>query len=221
MSVTELDDLKTAWQTLNRTLERQNILALHQFKETKLGRFRSGLRPLVLGQLSLLVIGAAITVASAQFWVKHLEAPFLLGCGVFLQGYGIMFIAFAARDLLLIRRIDYSAPVIAIQKQLAELRTWHIRAAAWHGLAGSVAWLPVMIVLLHVMGANAFTDKPAKVAWLISTAAVCLLANYGLMRLARSPGKWGRALRKSWIGSGVNRAQAMLDEIEEFESDRG
>ncbi|MEY2584622.1 MAG: hypothetical protein QOD80_648, partial [Verrucomicrobiota bacterium] len=72
----------------------------------------------------------------------------------------------------------------------------------------------------HLMGANAFTDKPAKVAWLISTAAVCLLANCGLMRLARSPGKWGRALRNSWIGSSVNRAQAMLDEIEEFESDR-
>src|SRR3954453_175519 len=147
MSVTELDDLKSAWQTLNRNLERQHTLALHQFKETKMARFRSGLRPLVLGQLSLLVIGAAITVASAQFWVERLDAPFLLGCGVFLQAYGIMFIAFAARDLILICRIDYSAPVIGIQKQLAELRTWHIRAAAWHGLTGSVAWLPVMIVV--------------------------------------------------------------------------
>jgi hypothetical protein len=221
MSVTELDDLKTAWQTLNRSLERQHTLTLHQFKETKIGRFRSGLRPLVLGQLSLLIIGAVITVASAQFWVKHLDAPFLLGCGLFLQSYGIMFIAFAARDLLLIRRIDYSAPVVEIQKQLAELRSWHIRAAAWHGLTGSVAWLPVMIVVLYLMGANAFTDKPAKVAWLTSTAAVCLLANYGLMRLARSPGKCGRSLRNSWIGFAVNRAQATLDEIEEFERELG
>jgi hypothetical protein len=219
MPVTELDDLKIAWQTLNRNLERQHTLALHQFKETKIGRLRSGLRPLLLGQLALLLIGAAVTVASAQFWVKHVGAPFLLGCGVFLQGYGIMFIAFAIRDLFLIRRIDYSAPVIAIQKQLAALRSWHIRAAAWHGFIGSVAWLPVMIVMLHLMGVNGFTDKPAKVAWLISTAAVCLLANYGLMRLAHSPGKWGRALQNSWIGSSVNRAQAMLDEIERFEKE--
>jgi hypothetical protein len=219
MSVTELDHIKTAWQTVNRNLERQHTLALHQFKETRMGRFRSGLRPLVLGQLALLVIGAVITVASAQFWVTHLDAPFLLGCGVFLQGYGIMFIAFAARDLLLIRRIDYSAPVIAIQRQLAELRSWHIRAAAWHGFVGSVGWLPLLIVMLHLMGANAFTDKPGKVAWLISTAAGCLLANYGLMRLARSRGKWGRALQHSWIGASVNRAQAMLDEIERFEKE--
>ena len=90
MSVTELDDLKSVWQTLNRNLERQHTLALHQFKETKMARFRSGLRPLVLGQLLQLVIGVAITLASAQFWVNHIGAPLLLICGLFLHGYGIM-----------------------------------------------------------------------------------------------------------------------------------
>jgi len=219
MSVTELDDLKSVWQTLNRNLERQHTLALHQFKETKMARFRSGLRPLVLGQLLQLVIGVAITLASAQFWVNHIGAPLLLICGLFLHGYGIMFIAFGARDLLLIRRIDYSAPVIDIQKQLAELRAWHMRSAAWHGLTGSVVWLPVMIVLLHLMGANVLIDKPTKLVWLISTAAICLLVNYALMRLARSPGRWGRALRNTWIGFSVNRAQTVLDEVEEFERD--
>jgi hypothetical protein len=220
MSITELDDLKSAWQTLNRNLERQNTLALHQFRETRMARFRSGLRPLVLGQLLQLVIGAAITVSSAQFWVNHIGTPLLLICGLFLHGYGIMFIAFGARDLFLIRRIDYSAPVIEIQKQLAELRAWHMRSAAWHGLTGSVVWLPVMIILLHLMGANVLIDKPAKLVWLISTAAVCLLVNYALMRLARSPGKCGRALRNNWIGFSVNRAQVMLDEVEEFEAER-
>jgi hypothetical protein len=220
MSVTELDDLKSTWQTLNRNLELQHTLALRQFKETKMARFRSGLRPLALGQLLQLVIGVVITLASAQFWVNHLGTPLLLICGLLLHGYGIMFIAFGARDLLLIRRMDYSAPVIEIQKGLAELRAWHMRSAAWHGLTGSVVWLPVMIVLLHLMGANVLIDKPTKLVWLISTAAICLLVNYALMRLARSPGKSGRVLRKNWIGFSVNRAQAMLDEIEEFEAER-
>ncbi len=94
-----------------------------------------------------------------------------------------------------------------------------MRSAAWHGLTGSVVWLPVMIVLLHLMGANVLIDKPTKLVWLISTAAICLLVNYALMRLARSPGRWGRALRNNWIGFSVNRAQAMLDEVEEFERD--
>jgi len=219
MSVTELDDLKTAWQTLSRNLERQNALALHQFKENKLARFRSGLRPLVVGQFLLLSIGVLITVGSAQFWVGHLGAPLLLTCGLLLHAWGIMFIAFAVRDLLLIRRIDYAAPVIDIQKQLAELRAWRIRAAVWHGFTGSVAWLPVMIVLLHGLGAKAGFPKPQKIVWLIATVAVCLLFNYALMRLARSSGKCGQALRRSWIGSAVNRAQATLDEISQFEKE--
>ncbi|HEX4632024.1 MAG TPA: hypothetical protein VH188_13785 [Chthoniobacterales bacterium] len=219
MSITELDDLKTAWQTVNQNLERQNALALHQFKENKLSRFRSGLRPLVLGQLVQLVIGVAIIAASAQFWVTHLSTPHLLICGVLLQGYGVMFVAFAVRDLLLIRGIDYAAPVVEIQKRLAELRAWHLRAAAWHGLTGSVVWLPVMIVLLHALGAKAWIDKPSKIVWLISTAVVCLALNYGLMRLARSTGRCGQALRRSWIGSTVNRAQATLDEIAQFEKE--
>jgi hypothetical protein len=217
MPVTDLDDLKAAWQILNRNLERQNTLALHQFKETKLARFRSGLRPLVIGQFIQLIIGVLITLSSANYWVNHIGAPPLLICGLLLQAYGIMFIAFAARDLILIRRIDYAAPVVEIQKQLAELRAWHIRAAAWHGLTGSVIWLPVMLVMLHFLGADRLIDKPSKVVWLISTALVCLGLNYGLMRLARSPGKCGRSLRRSWIGSAVNRAQDALDEIEEFE----
>ena len=219
MSVTELDDLKAVWQTLNRNLERQTALSLHQFKENKLARFRSGLRPLVVGQLLLLIIGVVITAVSAQFWVTHLGSPLLVTCGLLLHAWGIMFIVFAARDLLLIRRIDYAAPVIDIQKQLAELQAWHIRAAIWHGFTGSVMWLPVIIVLLHGLGANVGSPKPQKIVWLVSTVAVCLLFNYGLMRLARTSGKCGQALRRSWIGSAVIRAQAALDEIAQFEKE--
>lgn len=219
MSVTELDDLKAAWQTVNRNLERQNALVLHQFKENKLTRFRSSLRPLVLGQLLLLIIGVVITAVSARFWVTHIGGPLLLTCGLLLHAWGVMFIVFAARDLLLIRQIDYAGPVIDIQKRLAELRAWHLRAAIWHGFTGSVAWLPVMIVLLHAMGANVGSPKPSKVIWLALTTLVYLTFNYALVRLARSPGRCGQALRKSWVGSTVNRAQTALDEIAQFESE--
>ena len=217
MPPTTLDDLKLAWNELSQKLERQNALALLKFKEDKLARFRSGLRPLVLGQLAQLAIGAVITGVSAQFWVNHIDSTGLVVCGLLLQAYGIMFIAFAVRDLILIRRIDYAAPVLDIQKQLAELRAWHIRAAAWYGLAGSVAWLPVMLIVLHLLGADLLLDTPGKIYWLIASVVVCLALNYGLIVLARSPGRTGSCLRRNWIGHIVNRAQATLDEIEKFE----
>src|SRR5206468_8539807 len=105
-----------------------------------------GLRPLVVGQTVQLVLGAIIAAFFAEFGIEHLHSAQLLLCGLFLHAYGIMFIAFALRDLILIRRIDYGAPVLAIQRQLAELRAWHIRAAAWYGMTGSVVWLPIMLL---------------------------------------------------------------------------
>jgi hypothetical protein len=219
MSVTEFDDLKAAWQILNRNLERQNAIAFLQFKENKVARFRSGLRPLIVGQFLQLIIGIIITAASAQFWVNHIGAPLLVTCGLLLHAYGIMFIAFAGRDLFLIRQIDYAGPVIRIQKRLAELRAWHIRAAVWHGFTGSVVWMPVMIVMLHGLGAKVSIDKPQEIIWLALTVLVCLAFNYGLMRLGRSSSRCGRALQRSWIGSTVTRAQTALDEIAQFEKE--
>jgi hypothetical protein len=217
MPPTTLDDLKLAWNELNRKLERQNALTLHELKQNKLARFRSGLRPLVLGQTLQLILGAVIAGWSAEFWISHITNAHLMICGVLLQAYGIMFIVFAARDLALIRRIDYSAPVVVIQKRLAELRAWHIRAAFWYGMTGSVIWLPVMLLLLHALGTDLWIDKPNKVYWLIASAFACLAFNYGLLLLARSPGRCGRSLRNSRIGRSVNRAQESLDEIENFE----
>lgn len=217
MNYTELDDLKLAWQQVNQRLERQNALTLHQLRENKLAHFRSGLRPLVLGQLLQLILGAVIAGWSAQFWIKHMHPTLLLVSGLYLHAYGLMFIAFAVRDLILLRQIDYGAPVLAIQKQLAKLRAWHIRASIVYGFTGSVVWLPVMLVFLHSLGADLSRDQPHKLLWLFSSAAVCLAVNYGLLLLSRSPGKCGTSLRRSWVGRSVNHAQATLGEIEEFE----
>ena len=215
--MTDLDDLKIAWKELNRQVQRQNALTLRHIKENKLGRFRSGLRPLVFGQTLQLIVGAVLTIVSANFWVGHLNQLHLLLSGLFLQAYGILFIAFAVRDLMLIRQIDYSAPIVVIQKQLAELGAWHIRTAIWYGMAGSVVWLPVLIILLHLLGADTWMQKPRTLWWLLTSAFVCLAFNYGLVLVARSPGKCGRALAGSWIGRSINRAQAALTEIKEFE----
>jgi hypothetical protein len=219
MADSTLDDLKLTWKELSLKLE-QDALSWHRLKQEKLARFKSDFRPLVCGQLLQLILGAIIIGFFAPFSIQHTASPHLLISGILLAAYGIMFIGFATCDLVLIRRIDYAAPVVAIQKALAQLRAWHIRAAAWHGLTGSVVWLPVMIVVLYLLGTDFWIDKPQKIYWLISSAIVCLVFNFGLMRLARAPGKCGQYLRDSWIGRSVNRAQAALTEIEMFERER-
>jgi hypothetical protein len=219
MPATELDDLKSAWQNLNRNLERQHTLALHQFKESKLDRFRSGFRPLLAGQIIQLICGVLVSIFAGSFWVAHMGVAHLMLYGISLHVYGIMFIVFAARDLFLISRLNYAAPVLALQKQIADLRAWHLRAALWFGIAGCFIWIPLMLIIFYKLGADVWMRNPGVVGWFVLSGFVCLGLLYGIVFWSHRPGreKLAKNLQDSSAGRAVNRAQAMLDEIERFE----
>jgi hypothetical protein len=221
MPATELDDLKAAWQTLNRNLERQYTLALHQLKEGKYARFRAGFRPLVVGQIIQLIAGALLSIFAGSFWFDHLGVPHLMFYGISLHAYGIMFIVFAARDLFLISRLDYAAPVLALQKQIADLRAWHVRAAIWFGIAGCFIWIPLMLILFYKLGADVWMRNPDVVGWFVLSGLVCLGILYGIILWSRRPGreKLAKNLESSSAGRSVTRAQAVLDEIARFEQE--
>jgi hypothetical protein len=221
MPATELDDLKAAWQTLNRNLERQNALALDQFRERKLSRFRSGFRPLIVGQIIQLVAGVLLAVFSGTFWVDHIGVPHLMFYGVSLHLYGIMLIVFAARDLFLVSRLDYAAPVLALQKQITNLRTWHVQAAVWFGVASCFIWIPLLLVVFYKLGADVWLRSPDVVGWFVLSGVGCIGIFYAIIFWSRRPGreKLARNLASSSAGRSVTRAQAMLDEIARFEAE--
>ena len=77
MTYSELDDLKATWQTLNRNLERQHTFALQQVREQKLNRFRSGFRPLVIGQIFQLILGSLTSLWGGSSVDAHLGVPHL------------------------------------------------------------------------------------------------------------------------------------------------
>lgn len=219
MQSTELDDLKTTWQTLNRNLERQYSLNLHEFKERKVASFRSGFRPLVVGQIIQLICGVLLSIVSGSFWFDHIGVPHLMAYGISLHAYGVMWIAFAARDLFFISRVDYSAPVLTIQKQIAALRAWHLRADLWFAISGCFMWTPLMLVIFYKLGADVWILKPQVVYWFIASSFVSLGLTYSLILWSRRPGqeKLANYLEVTSAGRTVNRAQAMLDEIAQFE----
>ncbi|MGI8438330.1 MAG: hypothetical protein ACR2NX_15760 [Chthoniobacterales bacterium] len=217
--MTELDDLKSTWHNLNRNLERQHALALHQFRETKLTRFRSGFRPLVAGQIIQIISGAFFAVFGGSFWVDHIGVPHLMFYGISLHAYGLMSIIFAARDLYLINNLDYAAPVLALQKQIAELRGWHLRAALWFGIAWCFMWIPILLLILYGLGADVWRHSPDVAGWFVLSGFVTLGVLYGIVFWSRRPGKekLARNLADSSAGRSVTRAQAILEEIARFE----
>lgn len=222
--ITDLDDLKTAWQTLNRNLERQHALTLEQFKESKLTRFRSRLRPLLVGQTIQIICGALLALLAASFCVEHIGTIHLMIYGLLLHGYGLMLIGFAVYDIVLINRIDYATPVVTIQKQLAALRGWHLRTTVWLAIAGSFIWVPLMLVIFYWLGADLWAKEPQVVYWFILNIFFCvgfIALSYGLIRYARWPwqSKLAKYFQHTSAGRSVNRAQAVLEEIQRFERD--
>ncbi len=217
--MTELDDLKSAWQALDSKLERQHALALHQFRETKAARFRSGFRPLVIGQILQIIGGALLALWGGSFWVDHLGATHLVIYGLSLHSYGLMMIVFAARDLFLIKQMDYAAPVLTLQKQIAALRRWHLRAGLWSGLAGCFIWVPLLLVFLYQRGADLWDRKPLVVGWFLATALVSGVVFLGVVFWSRRAGaeKLARNLEDNSAGRTVQKAQGILDEIARFE----
>ncbi len=61
--------------------------------------------------------GAFLAVFGGSFWVDHLGVTHLTIYGLSVHAFGLMYIIFGARDLFLINRIDYSAPVLDLQSK--------------------------------------------------------------------------------------------------------
>ena len=215
----ELDDMKAAWQTLNRRLDTQAALYLHMFKEGKLDRMRRGLRPLVWGQAIQIVFGLVIAVWGCDFWIVHRDVAHLLVAGVAMHAAGISMIVLGAAIEALIARVDYSAPVLAIQRQLAQLRKVYVRAA-WFviGLPWFVLWVPfTMVALKSVFGPDLYLNTPEMVWDNVGFGIACFVGTLALVRWARGRPNVARRLGDFAAGRSIVRAQGLLDEIARFE----
>ena len=217
----ELDDFKTAWQALDRRLTEQHTLNFTLLKEHKVTQAKAQLRPLVIGQWVQLLAGIVMSLLFGSFWVDHLGKPHLLLCGLALHAYGILFIVLAGRELYAIHQLDFAAPVVEIQKQLANLRTWRIRVAPLFAITGSVIWIPLMLVIFAWLGADVWTTDPNVVYWFFASAAVSLGLVFGIIFWLRHPSRrpLAAALDESSVGQSIQRAQRTLAELEQFVRD--
>ena len=128
-----------------------------------------------------------------------------------------LLIAFAAWNVYLIQRIDHAAPVLLIQRQLADLRAWRVRVEApVNAILGCFVWIPVLWMNLAWYG----IDLWSRTFFLWSTGsslvgvAIVVLAVW-LMRRAGM----ARRMEDNAAGHSVRKAEAVLDEISRFEQE--
>src|SRR5690606_12435363 len=85
----ELDDLKSAWQSLDARLERQYVLDRQLLWDHRIEGARRHLRPLWWGQSAQMLFGLACVLLGASCWNMHGDQwPFLLA-GITLHVYGV------------------------------------------------------------------------------------------------------------------------------------
>ena len=218
----ELDEMKLAWQSLDRRLERQEALNWQIFRDRQGDRLRRGLRPLVWGQLAQLVLGVAVTVWGIGFWHSHLGIWQAVACGIAMQAFGTLTVIFTARVLGMVHAIDYAAPVLEIQRRIARLRAWRVKVEGpVFAVLGSLIWIPALLMLSQygMDRAGLTWDRaPGVLLWAVLSGGVSLgVVGLGYVLLRRF-GRW-RWMQDSFAGQSVVRTQAMLDEIERFEKE--
>ncbi|MFZ2236675.1 MAG: serine/threonine protein kinase [Dokdonella sp.] len=218
----DIDELKAAWQTLDRRLDQQNRINLLQYTEQRVTNAKSRLRPLYWGQLLQLVSGVVMLALGVSVWSSHRDVLSLLLSGLIVHVYGVAMIIFAGITLGMISAINNSTPVVEIQKRLARLRTFYIRGGMAIGLAWWLLWIPFVITFFNWrFGINLYERAPSMVAISVAVGVLGLFATWLFHRWAHSPQRprLARFLDNSMTGSSLRSAREELDLLNEFERD--
>lgn len=218
----DIDELKSAWQTLDHRLDQQHRLNLQIFTESRLGKARSRLRPLFWGQILQIAFGILMILLGVNAWRDNLAVPELLVSGIIVHVYGIVLIACAGTVLSKISGIDQAAPVTEIQKRLSHLRSFYVRTGTAIGLSWWLVWIPLAGAFFYwLAGVNVIGSQPTLAAWAVTIGVIGLLASVWLHRWASNPRRprLARFVSDNLTGSSLRNARAEIDEIERFERD--
>lgn len=218
----ELDDLKTAWQILDRRLERQSALNLHIFKQGKLDKVRSSLRRLYWGQIVQILFGDALILFGILSSMRYHAVPHLLFCGLSMLVYGVLIVVLGGVTLGRISRIDYAAPVLEIQKRISALDRAHIVASLCAGLPWWFLWIAIFVLEVKAnLGVDLFVAAPGFV-WISAVVGIAgLVASWWFYHRSRNPGhpRLARTLDNTVAARSLRDAKNQLNEIARFEQD--
>ena len=218
----ELDEFKQAWQTLNHRLDQQHTLDLLDLRERKLDKTRGSLRPLFWGQVAQIVLfGVPLLILVAMLWASGPRSAPVIFAGIVLNVYAIVINIAAGVVLGQIRRINYSAPVLDIQKQLLRLRTLYVRSAMIAGLPWWFLWLVVLIMFSGLAGVDLLANAPGLVWCGLVVVFICLLTTLLMHRWSQRPqrAELGKRVDAHLTGDSLRNARAQLEELARFEKE--
>lgn len=215
----EPDELKLAWQSLERRLAQHDTLQLQVLRERKLDTARRGLRPLFWGQVLQFLLGIGLIALGVACWTRNTGVPGLLVTGILVHAFGVLNVAAAGITLGLQASIDYAAPVLAIQKRLALLlRVQSINTVAC-GLPWWIMWVLVVVAFAALRPLDPQAGTPGWIWLNLAVGVAGLLGTWGLaLWRRRSPASSEADGKQRADGTdGICKSQRILDEIARLE----
>jgi hypothetical protein len=223
----DLDDLKAEWakrdEALQRSLQAQTKLSRALLVETQIQKLRGhngmNIFELII-YIAFVVFFGATAASSWGHWTVFVPTVLL---DIWTIAMGALTFAERAR----LREVDFSAPVLDIQKRLAALQSERARVFQWAFLTGQILWwTPFVLVLfwalLRVDLLAASEPVRAFVAINIAVGVVLIpvllwVANLVGPKLARS--STGRSVLDSVTGRDLSEARAIAGRLARFEAE--
>lgn len=219
----ELDEMKQAWARMDLRQGALEALLRQDFHDRGVGKARASMRWSMLMQGVEIAIWVIFVAWVASFWVEHRQTTHLLVIGLVLHAYGIAAIWSAATQLFLLSRIYlFDAPVLVLQRRLAQLRRFRFYSQLLLGLPWWFLWLPVTTVgMVWLYGVDLYVAAAPTWYWatigvgVVGMGACLWLARHLAGRPIKSPTL--RRLVDDMSGRSLLRASRQLDALAGFE----
>ena len=222
----DLDDLKAEWakrdQALQQSLQAQTKLSRALLVESQMQKLRghTGMNAFeLIVYIAFVVFFGATAASSWGHWTVFVPTVLL---DIWTIAMGALTFAERAR----LREVDFSAPVLDIQKRLAALQGERARVFQWAFLTGQILWwTPFILVLFWAL---LRVDLLAVSEPVRSFVAINIVVGVALIpvllwvahvigpQLAES--SVGRSLLDSVTGRGLAEARAIAARLAQFEA---
>lgn len=218
----ELEEIKNIWSAYDKKLEQSWKLNLSLLRRANLDKVKSKLRKMVILHAFTFTFSILQIILLMYFVVVHIAEPHLVAAGTILLVWSFMISYSAADQLNKINAMDYSAPVMEIQKKLIAIKLSIIKYLRLSTLiipfylAHILFWFELLLDVDMYQVAN----QQWWIGQIIFTLLVMLPLTLWLYKKLSSHNmdkSWMKKLISSSGGKQISEAFTLLDEIQKFE----
>ncbi len=217
----DLDGMKQRWAEHDRKLDQSIRLNRQVLTAVNLNGTRTALERMTFFLAVESVAWLVIAMALGGFIYEHAGRLRFALAGGAVDVFAAGMLAAAIGQTVMARRVDYSNPIAAIQKQLEALRVLRIRITQWALLAGAVVWAPCAIVICKaVFGIDDYSQPWLWANVLFGLSLIPLVVwvskRFG-ERMGHSP--FLQRLMRDIAGHNLTAANEFLASLSQFENE--